>query len=78
MTFTPTSSRLLFPYVVPINSSYVNLSDLLWGQEAFGGVEYVNGTMDVMGVAMQTWVELLAYNATLFDNKTIQAERRTA
>ena len=74
VTFTPTSSRLLFPYVVPINSSYVNLSDLLWGQEAFGGVEYVNGTMDVMGVAMQTWVELLAYNATLFDNKTIQAE----
>ncbi len=74
ITFTPTSSQLFFPFVVPINSSYVNVSDLLWGQEAFGGVEYVNGTPVIMGAAIQTWVELLAYNATLFNNTTIQAQ----
>ena len=74
ITFTPTSSQLFFPYVTPINASYINVSDLLWGQEAFGGVEYVNGSPVIMGVAIQTWVELLAYNATLFNNSTIQAE----
>ncbi|MGC9209823.1 MAG: extracellular solute-binding protein [Acidilobus sp.] len=74
ITFTPTSSQLFFPYVVPINTSYVNLSDVLWGQEAFGGISYVNGKPEVMGLAIQTWVELLVYNATLFNNATLQAE----
>ena len=75
IAFTLTSSQLFFPYVTPINASYTNLSDLLWGQEAFGGVEYVNGRPIITEVAIQTWIELLAYNATLFNNSTIQAER---
>ncbi|MGC9071078.1 MAG: extracellular solute-binding protein [Acidilobus sp.] len=76
ITFTPTSSQLFFPYVIPINTSYLNMSDILWGQEAFGGVRYVNGSAQVMGVTIQTWVELFVYNKTIFDNSTIQQEFR--
>jgi len=75
VTFTPTSSQLLAPYLVPLNMSYFNQSDIIWDQEAFGGVyELSNGSAEVIGVAIQTWVELLAYNATLFNNVTLQQE----
>jgi len=59
------------PYLVPLEMSYFNQSDIIWDQEAFGGVYRLsNGSTEVIGVAIQTWVELLVYNATLFNNAT--------
>jgi len=75
VTFTPTSSQLVAPYLVPLDMSYFNQSDIIWDQEAFGGVYRLsNGSTEVIGVAIQTWVELLVYNATLFNNATLQQE----
>ncbi|WP_048812972.1 extracellular solute-binding protein [Acidilobus saccharovorans] len=76
VTFTPTSSQLIAPYLVPLNTSYFNWSDIIADQEDFGGLYYnaSSGRAEVIGIAFQTWVELLAYNATLFNNATLQHE----
>ncbi|MGC9113245.1 extracellular solute-binding protein, partial [Acidilobus sp.] len=64
------------PYLVPLNASYFNWSDIIADQEDFGGLYYnsSSGRAEVIGVAFQTWVELLVYNATLFNNATLQRE----
>ncbi|MGC9112952.1 ABC transporter substrate-binding protein [Acidilobus sp.] len=76
VTFTPTSARLLAPYVVPLNSSVINTSDILWPAESFGGVIYnaTTNTSEMVGVA--PWVSnvLIIYNTKYFDNATLQQE----
>jgi len=76
VTFTPTSARLLAPYVVPLNSSIINVSDLLWPAESFGGVIYnaTTNTSEIVGVA--PWVSnvVIIYNAKYFDNATLEQE----
>ena len=76
VTFTPTTGRTLAPYLVPLNSSIVNLSDLLWPAESCGGVIYNPSTnsSEVIGVA--PWVSnvLVIYNTKYFDNATLQQE----
>ena len=76
VTFTPTSARLLAPYVVPLNSSIINVSDLLWPAESFGGVIYdpTTNTSTIAGVA--PWVSnvVIIYNAKNFNNATLQQE----
>ena len=76
VTFTPTTARVLAPYVVPINSSVINISDLLWPVESFGGVIYNQTTNQSVIVGVAPWVSnvLIIYNAKYFDNATLQQE----
>ncbi|MGC9071856.1 MAG: extracellular solute-binding protein [Acidilobus sp.] len=75
VTFTPTSSMVLEPYLVPLNSSVLNLSDLIWPVESFGGVYRLpNGSTQVIGVAFETDGMVLMYDAALFDNATLEQE----
>ena len=76
VTFTPTTARTLAPYVVPLNSSVINASDIIWPAESFGGVIYnaTTNTSEIVGVA--PWVSnvLIIYNTTYFNNATLQQE----
>ena len=76
VTFTPTSANLIAPYVVPLNSSIVNISDLLWPVESFGGVVYNATTNQSIIAGLAPWVSnvVIIYNAKYFDNTTLQQE----
>jgi len=76
VTFTPTTARLLAPYVMPLNSSIINMSDLLWPAESFGGVIYDPTTNTSMIAGVAPWVSnvLIIYNAKYFNNATLQQE----
>ncbi len=76
VTFTPTTARVLAPYVVPLNSSIINISDLLWPVESFGGVIYNQTTNQSIIVGVAPWVSnvVIFYNAKYFDNSTLQQE----
>jgi len=76
VTFTPTTARLLAPYVMPLNSSIINVSDLLWPAESFGGVIYNPTTNTSMIAGVAPWVSnvLIIYNAKYFNNATLQQE----
>ncbi len=75
VTFTPTSSMVLEPYLLPLNSSVVNVSDLIWPVESFGGVYRLpNGSTEIVGVAFETDGMVFMYNASLFSNPTLQQE----
>ena len=70
VTYTPANTFEFLPYLLPINSTYVNSSDLFYPVEALGGI--VNNV--TYGVARGTSVMLLAYYANYFDNATYQHE----
>ncbi len=74
--FTSTSAQDVSPYLLPLNSSMFNMSDIISSQEDFGGIIY-NVTLhkDVMvGIAYETAVYLTAYKASIFDNSTLAEE----
>ena len=72
VTYTPANAFEFIKYLVPLNSTYVNLSDLFYPVQSLGG------TIDnvTYGVARGTSVMLLAYYANYFDNSTLQQEFR--
>ena len=75
VTFTPTTSTVLQPYLMPLNSSIINVSDIIWPVESFGGIYRLpNGSTEMVGVAFETDGMVFMYNATLFDNATLQQE----
>ncbi|BBD72266.1 hypothetical protein HS1genome_0655 [Sulfodiicoccus acidiphilus] len=71
--FTSTSAQSFTPYLLPLNSTQFNFSDLLNAQEFFGGVVYntTTGKQQYYGVALTTAVYLMIYNETIFDNQTL-------
>ncbi|ARM76731.1 ABC transporter substrate-binding protein [Acidianus manzaensis] len=74
--FTSTSAQAVAPYLVPLNTSAFNMSDLIGPQEAFGGTIYNTTTHEneTIGIAYETAVYLMAYKASIFDNSTLQSE----
>ncbi|MFP3081199.1 MAG: extracellular solute-binding protein [Acidilobus sp.] len=72
VTYTPANTMEFVPYLVPLNSTYVNISDLFYPVQALGGTV---GNV-TYGVARGTSVMLLAYYANYFDNATLQQEFR--
>ena len=55
VTFTPTTSTVLQPYLMPLNSSIINVSDIIWPVESFGGLYRLpNGSTEIVGVAFET------------------------
>ncbi len=75
VTFTPTTSTVLEPYLMPLNSSVVNVSDLIWPVESFGGIYRLsNGSTEMVGVAFETDGMVFMYNASLFNKSTLQQE----
>ncbi|ABP95342.1 carbohydrate ABC transporter substrate-binding protein, CUT1 family [Metallosphaera sedula] len=77
MSYTPTSSALIAPYLVPLNLTQdFNTSDLIMPQETYAGIVYNYTTHQniTAGIAYATCVDTLVYNTTIFDNKTLQNE----
>ncbi|MGC9113352.1 carbohydrate ABC transporter substrate-binding protein, partial [Acidilobus sp.] len=70
ITYTPANAMEFIPYLVPLNSTYINESDLIYPVQALGGT--INNV--TYGVARGTSVMLLAYYANYFDNATLQQE----
>ncbi|MEM3350774.1 MAG: extracellular solute-binding protein [Saccharolobus sp.] len=74
--FTSTSALDVEPYLLPLNQSDFNFSDIIYPQEDFGGTYYniTTGKTEIIGIAYETAVYLLAYNATIFGNQTLAQE----
>lgn len=73
--FTSTSALGLQPYLLTLNSSYFNMSDLIQNQEEFGGYYYNSSTgTQVIGLVYETAVYLMAYNPNIFNNQTLAEE----
>ncbi|AWR97935.1 extracellular solute-binding protein [Acidianus sulfidivorans JP7] len=74
--FTSTSAQAVAPYLVTLNTSLFNMSDLIGPQEAFGGIIYNTTTHEneTIGIAYETAVYLMAYKTSIFDNATLQEE----
>jgi len=74
--FTSTSALDVAPYLLPLNQSVFNFSDIIYPQEDFGGLYYNASTnkTEIIGIAYETAVYLMAYNATIFDNQTLAQE----
>ena len=74
--YTSTSAQKVAPYLVPLNASDFNMSDIIAPQEDFGGIIYnvTTGKTEMIGVAYETAVYLMAYKASIFDNQTLAQE----
>lgn len=74
--YTSTSAMLVGSYLMPLNLSYFNMSDLIQAQVDFGGYYYnlSTGKYYPIGLPYVTAIYLLAYNATIFDNTTLAQE----
>ncbi|BFH74568.1 extracellular solute-binding protein [Sulfurisphaera javensis] len=74
--FTSTSAQEVAPYLVPLNLSDFNISDLIMPQEDFGGIIYNTTTHqnETIGIAYETAIYLIAYKTSIFDNTTLQEE----
>jgi multiple sugar transport system substrate-binding protein len=74
--YTSTSAQKVAPYLVPLNSSDFNMSDIIMPQEDFGGIIYnVTSHQNVMiGIAYETAVYLMAYKSSIFENQTLANE----
>ncbi|AOL17788.1 sugar ABC transporter substrate-binding protein [Sulfolobus sp. A20] len=74
--FTSTSAQRVAPYLLPLNTSLFNMTDLIGPQEAFGGIIY-NSTLGkniTIGIAYETAVYLMAYKPSIFQNATLANE----
>ncbi|EWG06678.1 MAG: family 1 extracellular solute-binding protein [Candidatus Aramenus sulfurataquae] len=74
--FTSTSAQDVSPYLLPLNSSMFNMSDIISSQEDFGGIIY-NVTLHknvMVGIAYETAVYLTAYKTSIFNNQTLANE----
>nr|WP_235185668.1 ABC transporter substrate-binding protein [Candidatus Acidianus copahuensis] len=74
--FTSTSAQRVAPYLISLNSSLFNMSDIIGPQEAFGGIIYNTTTHQnvTIGIAYETAVYLLAYRTNIFENSTLLNE----
>ncbi|BFI76570.1 extracellular solute-binding protein [Sulfurisphaera ohwakuensis] len=74
--FTSTSALSVAPYLLPLNQSDFNFSDIIYPQEDFGGLYYntSTGKTEIIGIAYETAVYLMAYNMTVFNNQTLAEE----
>ncbi|MCY0859978.1 MAG: extracellular solute-binding protein [Sulfolobaceae archaeon] len=74
--YTSTSAMLVGPYLMPLNMSNFNMSDLITAQVDFGGYYYnlTTGKYYLIGLPYETAIYLMAYNATIFDNQTLAQE----
>ncbi|AWR93761.1 extracellular solute-binding protein [Acidianus brierleyi] len=74
--FTSTSAQDVSPYLLQLNTSMFNMSDLIGPQEDFGGIIYnvTTGKNETIGIAYETAVYLMAYKTSIFDNSTLAQE----
>mgnify|MGYP001770697937 CR=1 FL=1 len=76
VTYTTTTVGLIAPYLLPLNSSVINESDILPPDLLAAGIyrNPLTGESEWVGVPIQTDGIVLLYNKTLFDNATLQGE----
>ncbi|BCU68963.1 ABC transporter substrate-binding protein [Stygiolobus caldivivus] len=74
--YTSTSAQKVAPYLITLNQSDFNMSDIIMPQEDFGGIIYnvTSHQNEMIGVAYETAVYLLAYKSNIFDNQTLANE----
>lgn len=74
--YTSTSAQDISKYLLQLNSSDFNMSDIIAPQEDFGGIIYNTTThsYEMIGIAYETAIYLTAYNAKIFDNSTLANE----
>ncbi|AEE93055.1 extracellular solute-binding protein family 1 [Acidianus hospitalis W1] len=74
--FTSTSAQKVAPYLICLNESMFNMSDIIMPQEDFGGIIYnsTTGKTEMIGIAYETAVYLTAYKECIFCNSTLAEE----
>ncbi len=74
--YTSTSAQRVAPYLIPLNESMFNMSDIIMPQEDFGGIIYnsTTGKTEMIGIAYETAVYLTAYKECIFCNSTLAKE----
>ncbi|BBG24300.1 ABC transporter substrate-binding protein [Sulfuracidifex tepidarius] len=74
--YTSTSAQDISKYLLPLNSSDFNMSDIISPQEDFGGIIYnvSSHSYETIGIAYETAIYLTAYNIKIFDNSTLASE----
>ncbi len=74
--YTSTSAQDISKYLLPLNSSDFNMSDIVSPQEDFGGVIYnvSSKSYEMIGIVYETAIYLTAYNVKIFDNTTLGNE----
>ncbi|AFZ70794.1 ABC-type sugar transport system, periplasmic component [Caldisphaera lagunensis DSM 15908] len=74
--YTHGTAYQFWPYLLPLNNSGINVSDLLNGAMADGGYYYnpTNGKNEMVGILFGSSFYILAYNTKLFNNTQLQQE----
>ncbi|BDC18541.1 ABC transporter substrate-binding protein [Acidianus sp. HS-5] len=74
--FSSTSAQKVSPYLICLNESMFNMTDIIMPQEDFGGIIYntTTGKTEMIGIAYETAVYLTAYKECIFCNSTLAKE----
>jgi multiple sugar transport system substrate-binding protein len=74
--YTHGTAYQFWPYLIPLNNSGINQSDILQGAEADGGIYYnkTSNQYEIVGELFGSSFYIFAYNTKLFNNTLLQQE----